>query len=527
MSSSISSKKPFNIYVDGIFDIPHDGHLAMMIKAYNKGKVENTNAHLIVGVCDEGVKEYKRAPIMSVQERAASIVKLVGDKFPCTVLSEGVPISINKPFIAKYQIDMVVRGDDFSPQKLKEFYADAMEVAQFVTVPYTQGVSTSQILTSAKIKGTLGLKNVSHLTVSQDELVRRVQALSWKTLCINPPKTHRELTLRDRVSKVDLKVLKENNRFARSIERSGKAIWSSYYCLKSCVMHTTALAVDLCYRIVQSIRERRYAFDNFQLIGSRIAEIIKDLAGTFLATPLALFSPKRAAEIFLAKTDDFLVRALSPAEAADLYAIGKLVTVFLDRHQIEYRMASGTFLGAIRHKGIIPWDDDIDLMLAPEEKATLGALIADGTFSRETGLKIEWQEYTGGWEAFFPDGKVGPPILGKTLCPFIDLFCTVRTEDSRICFELPLQRNLAPNEFFTQEEWNTKVPYTFGPLVLWGPDEPQNYFNRAFGAAAIDIAYQTIHHVDFRVKKWPQRVVVKTDQSIEYDHARYEQRISR
>lgn len=83
-------------------------------------------------------------------------------------------------------------------------------------------------------------------------------------------------------------------------------------------------------------------------------------------SPLCFLNAASKKEVPFPKTD--------PATIGLLYQILKVADIELTDHGIPYWLDFGTLLEALRHQGIIPWDDDVDISLMIEDREALRAL---------------------------------------------------------------------------------------------------------------------------------------------------------
>jgi lipopolysaccharide cholinephosphotransferase len=61
-------------------------------------------------------------------------------------------------------------------------------------------------------------------------------------------------------------------------------------------------------------------------------------------------------------TSSMISTILTPENVSlNIVTLMKVFTDALDKYNIPYSLYGGTLLGAVRHKGIIPWDDDADI----------------------------------------------------------------------------------------------------------------------------------------------------------------------
>ncbi|MCR8916444.1 phosphoenolpyruvate mutase [Marinobacter panjinensis] len=136
------------VYVGMSADLVHPGHLNVLMKAQELGEVT-------VGLLtDEAIASYKRVPFMEFEQRQQVIenIKGVSKVIPQTTLDYVPNLEAMKP-------DYVVHGDDWKngvQRQTRQRVIDTLAQwgGELVEVPYTKGISSTQLNKALKEIGT-------------------------------------------------------------------------------------------------------------------------------------------------------------------------------------------------------------------------------------------------------------------------------------------------------------------------------------------------------------------------------------
>jgi cytidyltransferase-like protein len=162
--------------------------------------------------------------------------------------------------------------------------------------------------------------------------------------------------------------------------------------------------------------------------------------------------------------------------ALRLYQLMKDVHEVFMQHKVEYWIQGGTLLGAIRHGGIIPWDDDIDLNIKMSDEALFVSLIPD---FEELGYHVDVVGL--GYKIVSPDTFL---IGDNVAAPCIDIFLTIENE-GKIFYDPRrdvdwMHRDGGPL-YITKEELYPLKIYRLGECFVVGPCDATPFLTACFG----------------------------------------------
>lgn len=136
------------VYVGMSADLVHPGHLNILKEAARHGEV-------MVGLLtDAAIASYKRIPFMEFEQRKIVIENIKG--VSQVVAQETLDYV---PNLRKYKPDYVVHGDDWKEGVQRQTRARVIETlaewgGELIEVPYTQGISSTQLNKALKEIGT-------------------------------------------------------------------------------------------------------------------------------------------------------------------------------------------------------------------------------------------------------------------------------------------------------------------------------------------------------------------------------------
>ena len=165
--------------------------------------------------------------------------------------------------------------------------------------------------------------------------------------------------------------------------------------------------------------------------------------------------------------------------------------VFKDNN-INYWIDAGTLLGAVRHKDLIPWDDDADLCVYEREERFLNLK----PILNKYGYDVS--KWWGGYKIF---SKKGKPIKGFNYkYPFVDIFF-VKPNNDKMVYTNKKVAKYWPKSYHNTNDLFPLKEYHINTFKMYGPSNPKPYLDRCYKNWR-SIAYKGYDHENEKSVKY-------------------------
>jgi phosphorylcholine metabolism protein LicD len=152
----------------------------------------------------------------------------------------------------------------------------------------------------------------------------------------------------------------------------------------------------------------------------------------------------------------------------------------LVENNIKYWVDGGSLLGAIRHDGIIPWDDDIDIGVFDKDFDKIIPLFEKNMYDETLHIKLQRIDYNMikvYVEDLWLKNKETGQIIGT---PTIDIFKYTRA-NNKVKLASIRERQRFKNCYYLKTELFPLKKYKFNNIIVMGANNPLGYLYRYYG----------------------------------------------